>query len=108
MAVNVERYRNWKQPHFIKRLHSKKCQFIIENVALTFVTNFLTGQSLGVPMNVFGTETHMTAIVGMALGKTPVPDHPPSDPGHTANFLLASSSNQNVSATTYTYFIEIV
>ena len=64
---------------------------------LKIVTSLLTGQSLGVPMNVFGTETHMTAIVGMALGKTPVPDHPPSDPGHTANFLLASSSNQNVS-----------
>lgn len=25
-------------------------------------------------MHVFGTETHMTAIVGMALGKTPIPE----------------------------------
>jgi hypothetical protein len=28
------------------------------------------GASLGVPIHVFGPETHMTAIVGMALGKT--------------------------------------
>jgi ATP citrate (pro-S)-lyase len=27
------------------------------------------GASLGVPIHVFGPETHMTAIVGMALGK---------------------------------------
>jgi ATP citrate (pro-S)-lyase len=26
------------------------------------------GASLGVPIHVFGPETHMTAIVGMALG----------------------------------------
>ncbi|XP_078482981.1 ATP citrate-lyase isoform X2 [Ciona intestinalis] len=51
------------------------------------------GQHLGVPVHVFGTETHMTAIVGMALGKTPIPDQQPNDPGHTANFLLGASSN---------------
>jgi ATP citrate (pro-S)-lyase len=27
------------------------------------------GASLGVPIHVFGPETHMTAIVSMALGK---------------------------------------
>uniref|UniRef100_H2ZP62 ATP-citrate synthase n=1 Tax=Ciona savignyi TaxID=51511 RepID=H2ZP62_CIOSA len=52
-----------------------------------------TGQHLGVPVHVFGTETHMTAIVGMALGKTPIPDQQPNAPGHTANFLLGASSN---------------
>jgi ATP citrate (pro-S)-lyase len=26
------------------------------------------GASLGIPIHVFGPETHMTAIVGMALG----------------------------------------
>ena len=31
------------------------------------------GAELGVPMHVFGPETHMTAIVGMALGKHTVP-----------------------------------
>ena len=29
------------------------------------------GDMLGVAMHVFGPEIHMTAIVGMALGKTP-------------------------------------
>ncbi|XP_057293409.1 ATP-citrate synthase-like [Hydractinia symbiolongicarpus] len=32
------------------------------------------GETLGVPMHVFGTETHMTAIVGMALGKREIPE----------------------------------
>lgn len=50
------------------------------------------GQSLGVPVHVFGTETHMTAIVGMALGTSPIPEKQPTDPGHTANFLLGASS----------------
>ena len=32
------------------------------------------GDMLGVPLHVFGPETHMTSIVGMALGSTPIPD----------------------------------
>ena len=31
------------------------------------------GQKLGLNMHVFGPETHMTAIVGMALGTRPIP-----------------------------------
>ncbi|XP_065840261.1 ATP-citrate synthase-like [Oscarella lobularis] len=31
------------------------------------------GSTLGVPIHVFGPETHMTAIVNMGLGKTPIP-----------------------------------
>ena len=58
-----------------------------------FVNNILLGAHLGVPVHVFGTETHMTAIVGMALGKSPIPEHPPNNPGHTATFLLASASS---------------
>lgn len=46
------------------------------------------GRSLGIPVHVFGPETHMTAICGMALGTRPIP----SEGGHvefaTANFLL--------------------
>ena len=52
-----------------------------------------TGHDLDVDMHVFGTETHMTAIVGMALGKSPVVQ--PEAPGHTANFLLGTGSNRN-------------
>lgn len=50
------------------------------------------GKTTGIPIHVFGTETHMTAIVGMALGHRPIPNQPPMD-AHTANFLLNASSN---------------
>ncbi|KAI8489901.1 hypothetical protein Bbelb_322620 [Branchiostoma belcheri] len=49
------------------------------------------GQHIGIPLYVFGTETHMTAIVGMALGKRPIPDEP-EDHKTTASFLLSGSS----------------
>lgn len=45
------------------------------------------GETLGVPIHVFGPETHMTAIVGMALGKKKVPP-PAKRQLTTANFLL--------------------
>lgn len=50
------------------------------------------GKTTGIPIHVFGTETHMTAIVGMALGHRPIPHQPPVDV-HTANFLLNASNN---------------
>ncbi|BES99753.1 unnamed protein product [Nesidiocoris tenuis] len=51
------------------------------------------GKNLGVPIFVFGPETHMTAIVGMALGKKPIPQETQSDMA-TANFLLPGGQNQ--------------
>lgn len=45
------------------------------------------GETLGVPIHVFGPETHMTAIVGMALGKRKIPP-PVARQLTTANFLL--------------------
>ena len=39
----------------------------------------------------FGPETHMTAIVGMALGKRDIPTEIPAKDGTTANFLLPGS-----------------
>jgi len=64
---------------------------------------YRSGTHLGVPVHVFGTETHMTAIVGMALGKSPIPEHPPNNPGHTATFLLAGTSAN--AAVSFLYFI---
>uniref|UniRef100_A0A8C8DSY6 ATP-citrate synthase n=1 Tax=Oryzias sinensis TaxID=183150 RepID=A0A8C8DSY6_9TELE len=49
------------------------------------------GKTTGIPIHVFGTETHMTAIVGMALGHKPIPIQPPVA-AHTANFLLNSNT----------------
>lgn len=48
-----------------------------------------TGNTLGVPVHVFGPETHMTAIVAMALNKTKIPKLPESKLT-TANFVLPS------------------
>lgn len=53
------------------------------------------GKTTGIPIHVFGTETHMTAIVGMALGYRPIPNQPPVA-AHTANFLLNSSGSTSV------------
>ncbi|CAG5125977.1 unnamed protein product, partial [Candidula unifasciata] len=51
------------------------------------------GNRLGLPIHVFGPETHMTAIVSMALGKRDIPTTPKAVPT-TANFLLPASANQ--------------
>lgn len=48
-----------------------------------------TGQTLGIPVHVFGPETHMTAIVAMAMGKRDI-TAPVENSQTTANFLLAS------------------
>ncbi|GCB71119.1 hypothetical protein scyTo_0005846 [Scyliorhinus torazame] len=55
------------------------------------------GKTTGIPIYVFGTETHMTAIVGMALGHRAIPDQPPMA-SHTANFLLNASGSPSTPA----------
>lgn len=45
------------------------------------------GSSLGIPLHVFGPETHMTSICGMALGTRPIPQTASAEFA-TANFLL--------------------
>lgn len=57
------------------------------------------GSSLGIPLFVFGPETHMTSIVGMALGKRPIPSSTDVDFA-TANFLLPSGQQQQDAAKT--------
>lgn len=51
------------------------------------------GRSLGVPMYVFGPETHMTAICGMALGTRAIPNEN-SVEFATANFLLPGGQTE--------------
>ena len=48
------------------------------------------GKNLEIPLFVFGPETHMTAIVAMALEKRDVPGDAPAESA-TANFLLPGS-----------------
>merc|ERR1712106_908231 len=52
------------------------------------------GQNLSIPLFVFGPETHMTAIVGMAIGKRDVPKEMPTKEATTANFLLPGSASK--------------
>ncbi len=42
-------------------------------------------------MHVFGTETHMTAIVGMALGKSKIPEQEAFDSNDAANMFFRSA-----------------
>lgn len=51
------------------------------------------GATLGIPLYVFGPETHMTAICGMALGKKPIPNVADLHFA-TANFLLPGGQQQ--------------
>jgi ATP citrate (pro-S)-lyase len=51
------------------------------------------GGTLGIPLHVFGPETHMTAICGMALGKKPIPKNTDVHFA-TANFLLPGGQQQ--------------
>lgn len=51
------------------------------------------GSTLGIPLHVFGPETHMTAICGMALGKRQIPQTSSADFA-TANFLLPGGQQQ--------------
>lgn len=50
------------------------------------------GSTLGIPLHVFGPETHMTSICGMALGKRPIPQTTSAEFA-TANFLLPGGQN---------------
>ncbi|KAF7697882.1 ATP-citrate synthase [Silurus meridionalis] len=59
------------------------------------------GKTTGIPIHVFGTETHMTAIVGMALGHRPIACEP-RVAAHTANFLLNTSGSFSTPTSTRT------
>lgn len=48
------------------------------------------GIELGIPLYVYGPETHMTAICGMAMGKTPIPEVGELKSEGT-NFLLSTA-----------------
>ena len=57
------------------------------------------GANLGIPVYVFGPETHMTAVVGMALGKRQIPKESVVE-FSTANFLLPGGQENTVSSPT--------
>ena len=54
------------------------------------------GASLGLSMYVFGTETHMTAIVGMALGNRELPKEVGFDSNAAANMFFTAQNKVRV------------
>lgn len=80
---------------YIHGLPTLKSSVCICKQLLICLLRSLSGKTTGIPIHVFGTETHMTAIVGMALGHRPIPNQPPVAV-HTANFLLNSSGSTSV------------
>ena len=54
------------------------------------------GSSLGLSMHVFGTETHMTAIVGMALGKREIPKEVGFDSNAAASMFFTAQDKVRI------------
>lgn len=63
------------------------------------------GSSLGLPMHVFGTETHMTAIVGMALGKRQLPSEVGFDSNAAANMFFKAQDKGSASHSKHTVYM---
>ncbi|KAF5304659.1 hypothetical protein FQR65_LT18841 [Abscondita terminalis] len=81
---------------------------LVEHKISIFVRRAGPNYQEGVPMYVFGPETHMTSICGMALGKKPIPIENNITEFATANFLLPGGQVDKVlafdmSGTTSTY-----
>lgn len=49
-------------------------------------------KTTSIPICMFGMKTHMTAIMGMALGRQPTSNQSPAA-AHTAKFLLKASGS---------------
>ena len=74
-------------PCHVMSCHVMSCEHMYMYFINMTVTLF-AGSSLGLNMHVFGTETHMTAIVGMALGKREIPKQVGFDSNAAANMFF--------------------
>lgn len=61
---------------------------------------------LGIPLYVFGPETHMTSICGMALGTRAIPQEN-SVEFATANFLLPSGDKTDKGSSSETVVVDV-
>jgi ATP citrate (pro-S)-lyase len=57
-----------------------------------------TGSTLSLPIHVFGPETHMTAIVGMALGRRSIPRQLSTQPSRNGIFQMPSTPGTSSSS----------
>lgn len=63
------------------------------NISLIVCLLCIVGAHLKLDMHVFGTETHMTAVVGMALGKRDIPTASAYDSNDAANMFFNAQNN---------------
>ena len=64
-----------EQNHFMREQILANLEQTGIKTMVTFISvETLFAPALEIPIHVYGPETHMTAIVGMALGKTPILD----------------------------------
>ena len=83
-----------------KSFRHRKSNFWLRSLSSVSTLSTVTGQTLGIPLEVFGPETHMTAIVGMALDKNQPSGRVKASADHphtTANFLLPDGQESTVS-----------
>ena len=64
------------------------------SVIILFHLILCPGSKLGLSMFVFGPETHMTAIVCMALGHRPIPKSVLVESGQPVSFLGSKNVSQ--------------
>lgn len=101
-CISLKQIRKVKMYYMFINAHSHTNNIIFVDPFVVLVPFPATGKTTGIPIHVFGTETHMTAIVGMALGHRPIPSQPPVA-AHTANFLL--NTNASAAVSVFLYFI---
>ena len=77
---------------------------IINNLCELLIT--ITGSTLGLPIHVFGPETHMTSIVAMALGKRPIPKQEAVVQSSSQKNVITCNLNMHV-RTLYMYMVYI-
>ena len=70
---------------YVTSCHVMSCEHMY---FINMTVTLFTASSLGLNMHVFGTETHMTAIVGMALGKREIPKPVGFDSNAAANMFF--------------------
>lgn len=87
---------------FVVSYRNYKIKILWSYIKLCFFSLF---QKIGIPLYVFGPETHMTSICGMALGTRPIPQEN-SVEFATANFLLPSGDKSDKGSSSETVVVD--
>ena len=85
--------KTYNNPFYIRiyQWSQVKSIYVIEFIEFKRYFVLCSGGTLGVPVHVFGTETHMTAVVGMALGIREIPKQLVLDSNTAADMFFKSA-----------------